>query len=38
MIVVCQVIPKQMKNKEKQVLLKQVVAIVEYATRKYYLQ
>ena len=33
MIVVYQVIPVGKKNQEKQVLLKQVVAIVQYATR-----
>ena len=38
MMVVCQVLPEQVKNKEKQVLLKQVGAIFEYATRKYPLQ
>ena len=39
MIVVCQQIPVGVKNQEeKQVLLKQVVAIAQYATRKYPLQ
>ena len=38
MIVVCQVIPVGVKNQEKRVLLKQVVGIVQYATRKYPLQ
>ena len=37
MIVVYQVFPVEVKNMEKQVLLKQFVAIAEYATMKYLL-
>ena len=38
MIVVCQVILMEVQNQEKQELLKQVLAIVQYKTRKYPLQ